>query len=74
MTEKLQKENAEEALIQQDAQCEYVHGVKREEHQRFLVAPYVDFESNAEFAQFVRMNELRMKAKKTEEEKNEQKN
>tara|TARA_B100000029_G_C17211338_1_gene828200 strand:- start:392 stop:607 length:216 start_codon:yes stop_codon:yes gene_type:complete len=62
------KKDAEKALIEQDAQWESVHGTKRDEHQRFLLAPYVDFESNAEFAQFVRMNELRMKAKKTEEE------
>ena len=69
MKEKVNEEKvAQEGFEEMDAQWESVHGIKRDEHQRFLLAPYVDFESNAEFAQFVRMNELRMKAKKTEEE------
>ena len=56
------------AIEEQDAKWESVHGISRHDHQRFLNAPYDDFESNAEYVRFMRINELRMKAKKTEEE------
>ena len=62
--------DAQKALEEKDAKWKAVHGLSRQEHQRFLLASYVDFESNAEFAQFVRMNKLRMKAKKNTEVKN----
>ena len=59
--------DAEKALEEQDAKWEAVHGISRHEHQRFLLAPYVDFESNAEYARFMVIEQER-KAKKMEGE------
>ena len=65
---KKRRKEAEKAIEEQDAKWESVHGMSRHDHQRFLNAPYDDFESNAEYVRFMRINELRMKAKKTEDE------
>ena len=45
MKQKVKQEKvAQEGFEEMDAQWESVHGIKRDEHQRFLLAPYVDFE------------------------------
>ena len=56
---KKRRKEAEKAIEEQDAKWESVHGISRHDHQRFLNAPYDDFESNAEYVRFMRINELR---------------
>ena len=59
-----QTDDARKALEEKDAEWEDIHGISRDEHQRFLMAPYADFESNAEYALYMKM----MNAKKETEE------
>ena len=59
-----QTDDARKALEEKDAEWEDIHGISRDEHQRFLMDPYADFESNEEYALYMKM----MNAKKETEE------
>ena len=48
-------EETQKALEEKDAKWEDVHGLSRQDHQRFLLAPYTDFETNAEYVLYMRM-------------------
>ena len=48
-------EETQKALEEKDAKWEDVHGLSRQDHQRFLLAPYADFETNAEYVLYMRM-------------------
>ena len=62
---KKQTDDARKALEEKDAEWEDIHGISRDDHQRFLMAPYADFESNEEYALYMKMMNAK---KKTEEE------
>ena len=59
-----QTDDARKALEEKDAEWEDIHGISRDDHQRFLMATYADFESNEEYALYMKM----MNAKKETEE------
>ena len=55
-------------IRKKDEAWEKIHGIDRHEHQRFLNAAYVDFETNAEYARFMEI-ELGREVEKVGEEK-----
>ena len=59
-----QTDDARKALEEKDAEWEDIHGISRDAHQRFLMAPYAAFESHEEYALYMKM----MNAKKETEE------